>query len=193
MKNFILIFILVSIPVVSFAVDRSNISQRDTGAFAGVGFGYSSLSLQPENSQKSNFQGWNGLLEGGFVWAFTDDFGMIFSGEYKLTDSTNTLKSSTYMEKAKFTQMNGKGGFYWGNVSFGGGLVKTEVEIKNVSSTTLGQTQTYKGSPKLIFVNYGFEKANLRAEVGGEYIFGNINDNIEYKDISAGVRFFFLF
>jgi hypothetical protein len=189
---FIILFLTLSQAEISRA-ERASQSTRDSGPYAGVGFGFSQVTLTQENEAKSTFQGWNAVGEAGINLAFTDTFGFQASGEYKLTDVTNTMKSTTYMEKADFTQLNARAGFYWGAFTFGGGISKTSVDIKSVSSSSEGETKTFTGTPKLIFLNYGFEKGNMRAAIEGEYLTGTINNNIKYNDYSGGVRIYLLF
>jgi len=194
MNKLILIALLILLPQVSLAKgDLQTFSAtREGGPFAGFGFGYDNFDLQVANNTKSTFAGWHTALEAGFNVNFSNSGGFSLTGEYKLMEASNTLDSATYMEKASVKAINAKLGLYIGAFMIGGGYGNTQIDVKNVSSDSPSGTTTFKGSPTMVFANYGFETNALRANLEVQYNSGKLED-IQYNDYSVGIRLFFLF
>lgn len=184
--------ILFLILLISFDASARVRDTRDTSLYGGFGFGYSDASLQLEGQEQSDFSGWNGALELGVNWTLNSPFGINLAAEYLTSDMDNSLDSPTYMEKADVNATNLKLGLYWGNFTIGVGVSETKIKVKNVSSTSAGETSSFSGDADMYFVNYGFENNHLRAVVEAQYSTG-VFEELKYEGMSFGVRIFYLF
>ncbi len=186
------VLILLNILFCSSVFAQTSGEKREGGPYAKFGFGYSMITLQPVGEAKSDFSGWHAAAEAGLNFAVNEIWGFNLAAEYKTTDVENTIDSPTYMEKADVTSSAGKLGFYWRNLTIGGGYLSTKIKTKNVSNVSASTTNSFSGNPQLYYVNYGFEKNNLGANIEVQYITGDLDD-VKYTDASIGVRLIYLF
>lgn len=166
--------------------------KRVSGLYSGFGFGFSSVTLQPNGQPKSSFSGWHGAIEAGINFKLADSFGVNLAGEYLTTDVENTIDSPTYMENADIKAAAGKFGFFWRDITIGVGYTSTKVNVKNVSSSSASNENNFSGSPLLVYANYGFEKDSLRGVIEVKHASGELED-IKYTDLSVGIKLVFLF
>lgn len=185
----ILVFVFL---IVTTSIAEAQQHKRATGLYSGFGFGYSSVTLQPSGQPKSSFSGWHGAIEAGLNFKLADSFGVNLAGEYKTTDVENTIDSPTYMENADIKTATGKFGFFWRDITIGAGYTSTKIDVKNVSSSSVSNENSFDGSPLLIYANYGFEKDSLRGVLEVQHTSGAF-ENIKYTDISVGVKLVLLF
>lgn len=181
--------------ILSLLMSFSSVAQADYRNFhvyAGGGLSKSFATVQ-RSGNESQFNGWSLPLVLGMDVPFNKDFGFFIRGTYGNSDFKNSQDSDLKIETLEITSQGFVGGFFLRGLGVGFGKEKSKINIDQVSTETGSLKYSADGEASAFHVHYIFDfQKTVRFSIEADYKDGSMDD-YEYKDLSAGLKFFFLF
>ncbi len=188
MKN--LAFLLLALLI--FAAPQAEARERRETFFGGVGLSRALLDFT-DGKARTTYTGWGPDLEVGFEFPLKGEFGWQFAAIGSRHELLNSIDSKTYAEKGILDSLGARVGVYYMNISLGGGMKQTRLEVTSIPSLPDQSTTVLKGSNAFGYGAFSFDyRGMFRATAEGQYTNGNF-DGRTLEAYQIGMRLTLLF
>lgn len=191
MKSAVALLIFIATIATASAARADDDSRRKTGLFGG--FGLSRIMATVEQPGVSTtLRGWGNAVEGGMDFSFTNSFGATVSLEIQETDLRNDYRANDYLDQTTLKSKSVRAGFYYKNLTLGGGYRQLVVDMKTVSATNGAESAHLEGAGTFGFgsfsiIHRGFFRGSLEVQANSTDMSG-----FKYSDYTVGLRAYLL-